>query len=169
MQCCSHRGSACRFAFAWVLSTLFTMALVACVDSRAVPRAPSPNEVLAEMSRRSDISEAELKQRLKSCDADQQSMYFCAFRDFVDADIQLERIAAEQTRRHPECKVPLEHQLHDLKQQRDSACAKSAEDEYGAGSMTQTALAICASSSTKPLIDKIAAMDDCPLRQPRSD
>jgi hypothetical protein len=114
------------------------------------------------MSRRSAVPEAELKQRLTNCDADQQSVYFCALRDFIAVDLELDRIAAEQARRHPECKEALEHQLRDLKQERDGACAKSADEEYGAGSIAQTAIAVCASSSTRPLIDQLAAMDRCP-------
>jgi hypothetical protein len=121
------------------------------------------------MSRRSAVPEAELKQRLTSCDADQQSMYFCALRDFITVDLQLDRIAAEQARRHPECRDPLERQLRDLKRERYSACAKSAEAEYGSGSMAQTAVAVCASSSTKPLIEQVAAMDRCPPARSRAE
>lgn len=159
-----QRYSNCGFGFCWALAWLrcALLPVMACAGNRTAPPAPSPNEVLAEMSRRSAVPEAELKQRLTSCDADQQSIYFCALRDFIAVDLELDRIAAEQTRRHPECKGPIEHHLHDLKQERDSACAKSAEEEYGAGSMAQTAIAMCAASSTKPLIDQVAAMDRCP-------
>jgi hypothetical protein len=121
------------------------------------------------MSRRSAVPEAELNQRLTNCNADQQSLYFCALRDFVAVDLELDRLAAEQAHRHPECKEAFEHQLRDLKQKRDGACAKSANEEYGAGSVAQTAIAVCASNSTRPLIDQLAAMDGCPPVESRTE
>jgi hypothetical protein len=157
------RGLGLGCVLAWLWCAVPPAAIIACADNRAAPPALSPSEVLAEMSRRSAVPEAELEQRLTNCDADQQSMYFCAFRDFIAVDLQLDRLAAAWALRHPECKEPIEHQLHDLKQARDSACAKSAEEEYGAGSIAQTAIAVCASSSTKPLLDQVAALDRCPL------
>jgi lysozyme inhibitor LprI len=162
MTRCYDRHPAIRQALWWIAAPI---ALVTCAENQAVPPAPSPNEVLAEMSSRSAVTEAELSQWLMKCDADQQAMYFCAFRDFITIDIQLNRTAAEQIRRHPECRNEIERELRDLKQQRDSACAKSAEEDYGTGSMAQTARTICASSSTKPLIAKLAAMDQCPRGQ----
>jgi len=166
---CFHGSAAFRFALACLGFALRPIELMSCAENHAASPVPSPNEVLAEMSRRSAVPEAELKQRLTSCEAEQQNMYFCAFRDFIAVDIQLDRIAAEQTRRHPECKEPIEHQLRDLREQRDRACAKSAAEEYGAGSMARTAIAVCASSSTKPLIDQVTAMGDCPPAQSRPD
>jgi hypothetical protein len=78
-----QRDSHCPFGFCWALAWLrcALLPVMACAENRAAPPAPSPNEVLAEMSRRSAVPEAELKERLTSCDADQQSVYFCAFRE----------------------------------------------------------------------------------------
>ena len=41
-------------------------------------RESSPSEVLAELSRRSGMPEAELRMLIADCSANQQSMYFCA-------------------------------------------------------------------------------------------
>jgi hypothetical protein len=165
MERCSDWRPVFRFALAW----LSPIALITCAENHAAPPAASPNEVLAEMSRRSDVPETELKQWLTKCDADQQAMYFCAFLDFVAVDLQLDRMAAEQARRHPECTEPIHQRLGDLKEQRNRACAKSAEEDYGAGSMAKTATAICASSTTRQLIDSGAALDHCPSGQSHSD
>jgi hypothetical protein len=114
------------------------------------------------MSRRSTVPEPELQQRLTHCDADQQSAYFCAFRDFIAADLQLDRAAAEQARRHPECRQSIAHRLLTLRHERDSTCAKSARKDYGGGSMEQTATASCAARSTASLIEQFRAMNGCP-------
>ena len=133
-----------------------------CAGGRALRvEAPSPSEVLAELSRRSAVPEEELKARLSRCESNQQNLYFCAFRDFVTVDLQLERTAAEQLRRHPECKELIDRQLRDLRRQRDRGCEQSASEEYGEGSLTQTAMAICAASTTKPMIEQLEAISGC--------
>lgn len=48
---------------------------------------------------------------------------------------------------------PIEHRLRHLQQQRDLQCEKSAAEEYGEGSMTPVARAVCAARATQRLID----------------
>lgn len=150
----------------WVLNsveTLCAFALMACAGGRARRvTAPSPRDVLSEVSRRSAVPETELTERLNHCDADQLNTYFCAFRDFVAADLLLERTTAEQVRLHPECKESIERTTHALREARDSGCAKSAADEYGGGSMEQTAQVICGASATRPFVDQVGAVNSCP-------
>lgn len=147
-----------RFVLASLTST---MPLMACAANRSASPPPAPNEVISEVSRRSGISETELERLTAKCDADQQAMYFCAFRDLVEVDMRLDRVAADQTRRYPECKEVIAARLRDLRQGRDAACARSAQEEFGSGSMAQTARATCASNATKPMIDSIAALNRC--------
>jgi hypothetical protein len=140
---------------------LASLTLMACAANHSASLSPAPNEVLSEVSRRSGISKTELERLTAKCDADQQTMYFCAFRDLVEVDMRLDRVAADHIRRYPECKDLIAARLRDLRQGRDAACATSAQEEFGSGSMAQTARATCASSATKPMIESIAALNRC--------
>jgi uncharacterized protein YecT (DUF1311 family) len=116
---------------------------------------PSGDEVLAELSRRSALSSEMLRPMLSHCDADQQSMYFCAYRDSVAADLTLQRVVAEKVRRAPGCKAPLEIEIAGWERSREKGCAKSAAEDYAGGSMEPTARAACAAMTTNRMIEQL--------------
>lgn len=126
-----------------------------------VVEAPAPGEVLNEMARRSGLSETELGKLVANCDLNQQTLYFCAFRDFVTRDLQLERARAEKERQLPLCKTEIGKKLTDLARTRDENCRASAEDEAGEGSMNLQIRARCASSTTERLIQRVEGVTDC--------
>lgn len=95
---------------------------------------PAEAEVLAELSSRSKIPESELRQIISNCDANQQAMNLCAFRDLVVADIVLK------------------HGLAVWKKNRDVACEKQAEHAWHDGSMKPTVRATCVALATKKMI-----------------
>jgi len=93
--------------------------------------------VLGELSQRSKLPEAELKQILSNCDINQTNTNLCAYRD---------QIVVELT---------FKHAIDEWEKARDTDCAKSAERDYGGGSMKPTAQAICVIAETKKMIQRI--------------
>jgi uncharacterized protein YecT (DUF1311 family) len=126
--------------------------------------ATTPQEVLSALSRRSQLPEGELQRLLADCAAGQQSMYFCAYRDVVSAELKLQRVVAEKKRRLPACQAAIETRVERWKAARDPACAKSAAMEWGGGSMEPTARNICLSDSTGRMVQQMQRMSACPRR-----
>jgi hypothetical protein len=122
---------------------------------------PKPDDVLEEMSRRSSVPKPELRDMLSNCDVNQRNTYFCAFRDFVMADLTIGRVATDQARRYPTCKSRIESDVARLRQRRDEQCEKTADDAYGEGSMKLTAQAMCAASENETLIAEIKKITSC--------
>lgn len=122
---------------------------------------PASEDVLREVARRSGLPEAEVQGLVANCDRDQQSLYFCAFKDFVARDLLLQSTAAEKQRQLPACEAELHQKLTEREQARDETCQRSAAEEYDEGSMKPQAQATCAASATQALIDRVQAVNDC--------
>lgn len=115
----------------------------------------SETDVIAELSKRSRLPVEQLKEMLSNCDANQQSMYFCAYRDYVTVDIQLEQLAAQQETREQSCVPGLAQRKSLWGKHRDERCARSAKREFGGGSMEPTALLMCITDETKRMLEKL--------------
>ncbi|WP_052135311.1 lysozyme inhibitor LprI family protein [Collimonas arenae] len=119
-------------------SNLFLALIAASSLVSAAPRyVPAEGDVLVELSHRSNLPEADLKQSLANCDANQTNTNLCAYRDQVAADLTLKHAVAE------------------WEKARDAGCAKSAEREYGGGSLKPTAQAMCVTAETKKMIQRV--------------
>ena len=99
--------------------------------------APPAEEVLTELSSRSKIPVSELKQSIADCNANQQAMNLCAFRDAVAADLMLKHAFAE------------------WEKSRDALCEKTAQHEWRGGSMKPAARADCVATETNKMIRHI--------------
>ena len=51
--------------------------------------------------------------------------------------------------------LTLKHLISDWEKTRDSVCEKSAQKEFGNGSMRPTAVAVCVTAETKKMIERI--------------
>jgi hypothetical protein len=117
--------------------------------SASVSYVPPAGEVLTELSRRSNLPEADLQQSLANCDANQMNTNLCAYRDQVAADLMLKHaIAAKQAQRAD----AINEKIAKWEKKRDAACAKSAAHEFGEGAMKPTAQAMCVAAETKKMI-----------------
>lgn len=110
---------------------------------------PPAGDVLTELSRRSNLPEADLQQSLANCDADQMSTNLCAYRDQVAADLTLKHVIADKQAQRADA---INEKIAKWEKKRDAACAKSAAREFGEGSMKPTAQAICVTAETKKMI-----------------
>ncbi len=120
--------------------------------------------VISELSQRSGLQDAELSGLLANCNANQQSMYFCAWRDQISADRAFSRTLVNKLKKMPQCKAPIEHKIASWKQSRDQSCDNSTTKEWGEGSMKATAQAICVTAETKQMIKRLEHMKRCNLR-----
>ena len=107
------------------------------------------------------MPEKDLRTILADCDLNQQATYFCAFRDFVVADLEFRRVVSSKQRQLPACKAGIGEEAANLERSRDSSCEKSAADEWGDGSMKPTAEAMCATAETRRMIARVRRIKAC--------
>ncbi|KWE77845.1 hypothetical protein WL78_03560 [Burkholderia ubonensis] len=112
-----------------------------------------------EISARSGLPASEVSALLADCDSNQTSMNFCAWRDQIVAERELQQVVDRQVSEHPERKAALEAKIAKWKKARDASCERSARKEWGEGSMRPAAQAICATASTKKMTKRLSMAD----------
>ncbi|KVM51341.1 hypothetical protein WJ58_20990 [Burkholderia ubonensis] len=112
-----------------------------------------------EISARSGLPASEVSALLADCDSNQTSMNFCAWRDQIVAERELQQVVDRQVSEHPERKAALEAKIAKWKKARDASCEKSARKEWGEGSMRPAAQAICVTASTKKMTKRLSTSD----------
>ncbi|KVW21478.1 hypothetical protein WK94_16775 [Burkholderia ubonensis] len=112
-----------------------------------------------EISARSGLPASEVSALLADCDSNQTSMNFCAWRDQIVAERELQQVVDKQISEHPDRKAALEARIAKWKRARDASCEKSARKEWGEGSMRPAAQAICATASTKKMTKRLSTPD----------
>ncbi|KWI49280.1 hypothetical protein WM06_21340 [Burkholderia cepacia] len=126
---------------------LLMMSAAACADQ-------TPAD---EIAARSGLPASEVSALLSNCDSSQTSMNFCAWRDQIVAERELQQVVDKQIGEHPERKAALEAKVSKWKKARDASCEKSARKEWGDGSMRPAAQATCAAVVTKKMTKKLIA------------
>jgi uncharacterized protein YecT (DUF1311 family) len=154
--------STVRFVVCLWLATMGFLAAAHAQASFKPEAAPTAQEVLSALSGRSKLPEEDLRRLTADCTADQQSMYFCAYRDLVSAELKLQRVVAEKERRLPACKPDIDARVAHWRAARDQACIQSAAKEWAGGSMEPTARNICLSDSTGRMLKQMQRMSVCP-------
>nr|WP_232447373.1 lysozyme inhibitor LprI family protein [Burkholderia ubonensis] len=86
-------------------------------------------------------------------------MNFCAWRDQIVAERELQQVVDRQVGEHPKRKAALEAKIAKWKKARDASCERSARKEWGEGSMRAAAQAICATASTKQMTKRLSMPD----------
>ncbi|KKL37355.1 hypothetical protein WR30_04140 [Burkholderia contaminans FFH2055] len=110
-----------------------------------------------EISARSGLPASEVTAMLNNCDSGQTSMNFCAWRDQIVAERELQHVVDKQIAEHPEHRAALEAKVAKWKSARDASCEKSSRNEWGEGSMRPAAQAICATAATKRMTKRLLA------------
>lgn len=123
--------------------------------------APSDAEVLDALAQRSKLAPDVLRDFLSHCDDDQQSMYFCAYRDVVANELLLNRVLAAKQKALPECSSQIADEILRWQAARNESCVKSAQDEYGGGSMEPTARNICMAAETERFTKALHGLSSC--------
>jgi hypothetical protein len=125
---------------------------------------PAAAPVMQELARRSGLGEPELTLMLDRCEATQQNMYFCAWRDLIAVELDLDRLIGSAERQKPSCAI-VQSDLTRWKQRRDHACETAARREWGEGSMSPTAQLLCEADATRGLADRLKAHpSSCSIR-----
>lgn len=122
---------------------------------------PEAVEIFNELARRSALPEADLNALLANCDATQQSMYFCAWRDQIAADRRLNQAVADQVKLRPHCKPYFEARTASWSRARDQFCEKSAKADWTDGSMEPTAKLLCMTAQTDQMTKHVRHMHGC--------
>lgn len=128
-------GAAVRCAaLVALLSGLAGAAAAADADSDAAAQ---------EVARRSGLPAADVQRLLADCQASQQSLYFCAWRDTIVAQARLERTLAERQRAAGPCSAAQRDALQRRVKRGTAACERAARQEWGEGSLRDTARLHC--------------------------
>lgn len=117
--------------------------------------------VIVELAHLSGLSEGELQTLVANCQASQQSMYFCAWRDKLVSEQGLQRALAQKKRAHPACASRFDSKVAGWKRQRDANCRQSAREQWGEGSMRPTAELLCQASDTQKMVKRFETSGDC--------
>lgn len=133
----------------------FVLLAVTSVAGASSRYTPTDSEVLSDLSRRSNLPEADLKSMLAACDANQTNMNLCAYRDQVAADLTLKHAIEKKEKQLPKRTVEIDTKVAGWEKSRDVSCAKSAEQEWGNGSMKPTAQAMCVAAETHKMIRRV--------------
>ena len=141
-----------------------TASTIAADVQRVGPDVQERAAVLGELSQRSGLPDIELSNLLADCNANQQSMYFCAWRDQIAADRAFGRILADKQQKMPQCKTSIESKVASWTRSRDQSCDKSATKEWGGGSMKPTAQALCVTAETVRMTKRLERMNGCKFR-----
>ncbi|MPV70099.1 DUF1311 domain-containing protein [Burkholderia sp. BE17] len=110
-----------------------------------------------EIAARSGLPASEVDALLSDCDSNQTSMNFCAWRDQLVAERELQQVVDKQVNQQPQRKKALDVRIAKWKKARDTSCEKSARKAWGDGSMRPAAQAICAAAATKEMTKKLSA------------
>jgi len=137
-----------RASFTMLLCCMACSSAFAAAEPQTDPAVQGSATVVNELSERSKIPESELNTLLADCNASQQSMYFCAWRDQISADRTFKQALADKKQAHPECKAALETNVANWERLRDRSCDQSAKKQYGEGSMAPTARLLCVTTET---------------------
>lgn len=131
-------------------STVVLLALFVATNAFAEP---SPAD---EIAARSGLPASQVQALLQDCDSNQTSMNFCAWRDQIVAERELQQVVDQRIGEHPDRKSVLESKIAKWKKARDASCDKSARKEWSDGSMLPAARATCATAATRAMAEKLA-------------
>ncbi|NTX29948.1 DUF1311 domain-containing protein [Burkholderia pyrrocinia] len=109
-----------------------------------------------EIAARSGLPASEVNALLSDCDSNQTSMNFCAWRDQLVAEQELQQVVDKQVNERPQRKKALDARIAKWKKARDTSCEKSACNAWGDGSMRPAAQAICATAATKEMTKRLS-------------
>ena len=138
-----------------------TPSAIATEATHVDPLTRKQSAVLAELSQRSGLSGAELTEILADCHVSQQSLYFCAWRDQIGSTLALQRVLLDKRLKFPTCKAFMASRVERWADSRDRSCARSAKKEFGSGSMTPTAQAICVTAETVRMTTRLERRNGC--------
>jgi hypothetical protein len=146
-----------RLLRAW-LAVFFAMSIPAYATPRFEPR---PEQVLQSLSERSGRAPQELQQFLADCDADQQAMYFCAYRDVVAADLRLQHAAAARDARFPRCAADLSKLLREREAKRNRGCEASNARSRADRSLAPTPVLLCVRHDIDTTAKRVESLPPC--------
>lgn len=135
--------------------------LLAVLSVSAVAASANAKTLTDELAKRSGMSPAEITMLLASCDANQTSMKFCAWRDELAAEHRLQRLIERKRAASPKCGAMLAQTVAAWQKKRDETCRRSAEQQWGGGTMLSAAVAMCATDRTKLMMQNLSS-NTCP-------
>ncbi|PXW16413.1 lysozyme inhibitor LprI family protein [Paraburkholderia caballeronis] len=115
----------------------------------------SPFDPADELAQRSGLPASEVRAMLSNCDAAQANMNFCAWRDQLVAEHALQSAVDAKAGVSTSCRSALAKRIDVWKHKRDAGCRRSAETEWGGGSMLPAAVAMCATKATQRMTNTI--------------
>ncbi len=122
---------------------------------------PAGKIVIEALSQRSGLSEDELNNQIADCNVNQQSMYFCSYRDFVYSDIVMKEEKNRKIDAFVNCAKLINIKVAAWIRPNAAICESRATKEYGAGSLKETYKLACLAELTNSTALKINKISGC--------
>lgn len=119
------------------------------------PAAAELGDPAAELSRETGLPVGQINGLLSNCSANPASMSFCARRDLLVAESELHGVVNKWSAVSPTCNRTLDMRLKEWQASRDRVCKKTANDDSPAGLSHATSQAICETSMTQSMTQRI--------------
>jgi hypothetical protein len=153
-----HSGWSARGSLTTLRHILVVAGLLSCGVALAFSGRTAAAEFFdpaVELARQSGLPLSEVSALLANCGANQASRSFCAQRDLIVAERELHRIADQWEATSPACSRALDRRLKQWQESRDRVCKKTDADGSANGLMHSTAQAICETSMTQSMTERI--------------
>jgi DNA-binding transcriptional MerR regulator len=108
-----------------------------------------------EVAKHSGLPLNVIQKMLAKCDKvneTTQDMYFCAWRDLAEAELDLQKIANQRSNLHPKRKAVLNARIEHWKKARAKHCQKAANHELGGGSLEPAEAMACQAGETLNMV-----------------
>jgi uncharacterized protein YecT (DUF1311 family) len=134
--------------------------LAACLLHALAGVALADDRVLEELAKRSHTPMKELNKILRDCQATTLSMNLCALRDFIAADLELQRILHAQA----PCETAVLAKNEQWENARDTYCEREADELRTQGSLRPAIYSHCRQQLTVRRIKVLKEWDRCEKR-----
>lgn len=116
---------------------------------------------LQELSIRSGLSRDQLQEFISNCDANQMSMYFCAWNDEIASEQKLKQRLTDKLQNHPACQAKVTKLAKQWLAKENKRCEKSSKEEWSNGSMQPTAHVTCLDQKVQSKITAVEGLKNC--------
>jgi uncharacterized protein YecT (DUF1311 family) len=129
--------------------------LLGLMLAASIPAFAADQTSTQELAARSQLPLRDVQPMLANCDLGDQStqgIYYCAWRDLIAAERDLQKIVDQRSNRLPERKAALNARIAHWKKARDANCKKIAHHDWAGGSEEPVAAMICRAADAQGMV-----------------
>ncbi len=141
----------------WSIIILVFLAMTCCASEQ--------QDAFNTVQKISGISVRDLKGLLADCEntENQQSMYFCTWRDYEIERKKLHDLVVQKQKQFPKCALVLQNKVNNWEKPLYIKCKKKSIEDFGGGSFQSTAQMVCmrySAADYQKIIEKLQSCQD---------